>query len=478
MKYLIYLTLLIASFSAHSDEFQTRELPELGDSLSSIISPGQERAMGFLWLTQFRSQVKWLFDPEAQHYVESLTENLAGHSRLKDHRLNIVLIPNKTLNAFAVPGGVVGVHSGLFHFAQTEDEFVSVMAHELAHLSQRHFARNVEQAKRNQLPTMAGLLAGLVLAATAGGDAGLAMITATQAAGLQSHLRYSRSYEQEADRLGMDTMLSAGHSPDAVAQMFERMQRIQRLSGSNIPEFLLTHPLSEQRISDAHSRARTLPKKPIGDSRNYQFIRAKMIYLTASSPLAAAQELKEKLSSSHDDSDAIRYSLAFALIDLEKTDEAREQLTVLLKNHPDMTLVKLLQARLLIAEKKYPEAEKVLQDILTFSPDLYPARYLKAKLHMAQKQYKEAILILNMLCFERPNDPDLWLMNSNANGQIGNLLAVHSHRAEYLLLTGDISQAIAQLQYAMPFAKGNFQQQSKLETRLGQFIGLREKLKN
>ena len=100
----------------------------------------QEKILGFLWLSQFRGQVKWIFDPDSQYYLESLTANLAGHSRLKDPQLNMVLIPNKTLNAFAVPGGVVGIHSGLFHYAQTEDEFVSVVAHELAHLSQRHFA--------------------------------------------------------------------------------------------------------------------------------------------------------------------------------------------------------------------------------------------------------------------------------------------------------------------------------------------------
>jgi predicted Zn-dependent protease len=151
----------------------------------------------------FRSQVDVYEDPIMQRYVESVVYELVEFSELQDRRIEVVIVNNPTMNAFAVPGGIIGIHTGLFQFAQTEDQFASVIAHEIAHLSQRHFSRRVEFAKTQQPLALAGLLAGLVLIATTGSDLGLAALTATQAATQDAALRYSRGNEQEADRIGM-----------------------------------------------------------------------------------------------------------------------------------------------------------------------------------------------------------------------------------------------------------------------------------
>ena len=154
-----------------SDEIS---LPIIGDTLSGVVSNQQEIRMGQAWLKMFRSQVKELNDPLIKGYVENLIYNLATFSELSNPKLEIVIVPNETINAFAVPGGVIGLHTGLFDYAETEDQFASVMAHELAHLSQRHFARRIEKSKDNSITGLASLLAGLVLASTLGGDAAMA----------------------------------------------------------------------------------------------------------------------------------------------------------------------------------------------------------------------------------------------------------------------------------------------------------------
>lgn len=169
------------------------ELPMLGDTSSSMISPVQERVLGQKWLRLYRSQVPTSSDPLIIDYLEKLLDRLAAHSQLENKDLELVLVQNNTLNAFAVPGGIIGVHTGLLSYARTENQLASVLAHELAHLSQRHYARQLEQQKNMTAPFYAGMLASLVLLATSGSsDAGMAALATTQAAALDAQLRFSR----------------------------------------------------------------------------------------------------------------------------------------------------------------------------------------------------------------------------------------------------------------------------------------------
>src|SRR5690606_5895060 len=190
-------------------------LPELGDASSSLFSMQTEYELGRAWLKMFRSQVRTVSDPLMQDYMEHLIYRLASVSQVKDRRLEVVVVDNSTINAFAVPGGVIGVHNGALLYADTEAELASILGHELAHLSQRHFARGVEQQQRNALPMMAAMLGSLVLAATTKGDIGMAGIAATQAAAQQARLSFSRENEQEADRIGMETLAKAEYDPGA-----------------------------------------------------------------------------------------------------------------------------------------------------------------------------------------------------------------------------------------------------------------------
>ena len=202
-------------FIASTTSSEELKLPNLGESSTSLFSPEQEYKLGRAWLRMFRSQAPTIDDPLLQDYLEDLIYRLVTHSELQDRRIEVVIVDNPVINAFAVPGGVIGIHTGLLMYAQSEDELATVLAHEIAHLSQRHFSRGVEQQKSMVPLTLAGLLVSAVLIATTGGNAGMAALTATQAAALDARLRFSRANEQEADRIGMQTMVDAGMDPQA-----------------------------------------------------------------------------------------------------------------------------------------------------------------------------------------------------------------------------------------------------------------------
>ena len=270
-------------------------LPSLGDSSSSMISPEQEHQLGRAWLSILRGQVRQLEDPLLKDYVENSVYRLAESSQLNDRRLEFIILASPQLNAFAAPGGIIGVNGGLLLHAQTEAEYASVMAHELAHLSQRHFARGLEAQKRMQVPFMAAMLAGVVAAAAGGGDIGMAAIASTQAAAIQEQRRFSRQNEQEADRIGLLNLYKAGFDPNAMPSMFERLMRQYRYDRMP-PEFLLTHPVSESRIADTRNRAEQYDGQGTVDSLYYQLIRARIQLTFEGTPGLALKRFRSMLA--------------------------------------------------------------------------------------------------------------------------------------------------------------------------------------
>ena len=192
---------LLPTLLALSSQAQT-PLPSLGDRISGTVSLEQEYEMGQQFLSQIRRSALTIPDALLNDYLENLTYKLASRSQLQDHRLSFIIIDSEELNAFAAPGGIIGVNTGLFLNAQTEAEFASVMAHEIAHVSQRHFARGVDEAQAGRVPQLATLLASVLVMATSQAEHGMAAITATQGRAVENQLRFSRSHEAEADRIG------------------------------------------------------------------------------------------------------------------------------------------------------------------------------------------------------------------------------------------------------------------------------------
>ena len=441
------------------------QLPELGDTTSALVSPKKEFELGRAWLRIFRSQVPVSQDAIVSEYIEHLVYKLATHSELIDRRLEVVLVNNPTINAFAVPGGIIGIHTGLILNSDTEDQLASVISHELAHLSQRHYARGVEQQKRNAIPTMAALLASFVLAATAGGDAGLAALTITQAAALESRLRFSRKNESEADRLGIKTLVSAKMDPNAAADMFENMQRATRYS-QRPPEFLLSHPISERRIADARYRARQSPKTIYTDKFEFHLVRARILLGLEENPGKAVKRFQSEIDAGAPNSRANLYGLVIALTKNNQLDKAEKELEKLVKQSGDSIAFTLARIDILNARKQYNEAKKILDEMLTLNPNNHPLTVAYAETLINIEDFKAAETILKAHVKEHPANPHLWYLLAETHGLAGNIVGVHQARAEFFVLNGVLDRARKQLGYALRLIKNNYQLRARIEERI------------
>lgn len=458
-----------------ADNSPRDNLPDLGDVTASRYSAQQEHDLGRMWLKMFRNSVKTVNDPLMQDYVEGLLYRLASHSELKDRRLETVIVDNATINAFAVPGGVIGVHNGIFLYTDNEAQLAGVLAHEIAHLSQRHFSRSMDNAKQSTIPTLAGLLAGVVLAATTGADAGIAAITATQAAALDSQLRFSRQHEQEADRLGMETLSKANMDPNGIPSMFVNMNANRRYARSKPPEFLLTHPLTDSRISDSANRARQYPRQVYTDNLNFQLMRMRAALQHSKNP-------EDLLKNWQDDSgvngEARRYGAVIALIALNRWQEADEQLAALLKDDGSRIAYQLAKADILVGQKRYGDAIRLLQSQLAIVPNNNPYTVKLAEVLQLDNQFNEADKVLSLQSRQRPNDPNLWYQLAEVRGLAGNILGVHIARAEYFILQAQFERAKMQLRYAYELTVSNKIQQGRIKQRLRDIADMEEKLKN
>ncbi|WPP00907.1 M48 family metalloprotease [Pseudomonas sp. HR96] len=467
---LLTLACLLA-LPGHADD-----LPLLGDSSSAIVSPQQEYQLGRAWLALLRSEVGQLSDPQLKDFVETSVYRLAETSQLEDRRLEFILIDSKELNAFAAPGGIVGVNGGLFLNAQTEGEYAGVLAHELAHLSQRHFARGMEEQSHMQVPVMAALLAGIVMAAAGAGDAGVATIFGSQAAAIQSQLAFSRQREQEADRIGIINLQKAGYDPRNMPDMFERLMRQYRFDAKP-PEFLLTHPITEARIADTRNRAEQFPPGGIEDSLRYQLMRARVQLTYEETPGMAAKRFRALLDE-NPKSDAARYGLAIAQVKGGQLNEARENLKPLLAKAPNDITYNLAQVDLDITNSRLPDAQARVDQMLRLYPDSYPLNQVRIELLLKQNRNTEAEKGLEALLKTRPNDPDVWNMVADTRGLNGNIIGLHQARAEYFALTGDFRQAQQQLDFAKRRANDNFQLASRIDARQKELAEQERMVKN
>ena len=441
------------------------DLPSLGDASSGIVSPEQEHVLGRAWLSLLRGQVKQLSDPQLKDYVENSVYRLAETSQLQDRRLEFVLLDSPQLNAFAAPGGIIGVNGGLFIHAQTEAEYASVMAHELAHLSQRHFARGLEAQQRMQLPMMAAMLAGVVAAAAGAGDAGIAAIVSTQAAAIQAQRRFSRQNEQEADRIGIVNLERAGYDPRAMPSMFGRLMRQYRYD-QKPPEFLLTHPVSESRIADTTNRAEQYAQGGTQDSLRYQLMRARTQLKFESTPGVGAKRFRAMLDE-NPEMDAARYGLALAQMKAGQLADAASSLEPLLAKAPDDLTYNLAQVELDITANRLQQTR--LQRLLQLYPGNYPVRQMHIDLLMERGETQQAERELDKLAEQRRRDPDIWYQVAEVRGLSGNIVGLHQARAEYFALVGDYDQGIEQLNLAKRRAS-NFQISARIDARQKQLI--------
>lgn len=468
---LIFFATLTGTNTHSSEQYEevntnVLALPTIGHTSSTLVSIEQERKLGEAWLRSLRGQVKTFDNPIIEEYLTHLIYTLAPYSTVIDRDFSLVMVDSQALNAFAVPGSVVGVNAGLFIHAFSEQEFASVIAHELAHLGQRHYARQLEQQAISTPLTLAGILASVVIAATAGSDAGIAALAATQAMSVENQLGFSRQNEQEADRIGIATMYRAGFNPREMPVMFERMFRQTRIQSANIPEYLSTHPLSESRISDTRNRATQYKLKKYTDNIEYHISKNIIISQYAESKNSASDYFNSIIKQGNTNQvDAANFGLAYAQLQSSPAVSIKI-LKNLIANDPNRISFIVTYAKALNYNKQSKLAITTLQSALERNPDNYPILDTLAEIYLANDLIQESEESLKKLVRKYPLNTRLWYALAEVHGLAGNIVSLHQARAEYFFLTNHMDNAIKQLKLAMQKSKDNQQNSSLIQERL------------
>lgn len=448
-------------------------IPSLGNASSALVSIDQEKILGKAWLRALRQQTRTYDNPIVENYLSNLVYSLAPNSQVIDRDFRFVIIDSPALNAFAVPGSIIGINAGLFLHSSGEQEFASVLAHELAHLSQRHYARQLEQQKISTPLTLAGILASVVLAATTGSDASIAALASTQALSVDQQLRFSRKNEQEADRLGIDILYQSHYDPTAMPTMFERMFKNSRTRADSIPEYLSTHPLSETRISDTRNRAKQYPVKNYADSLDFHLCRNIVMTDYAESPQKAKLFFESMLKKGNSSQmDGILFGLAYSIVSSEP-ERSLSILDELLSRHPNKIILLIIQAQALHANKQEKQAIDQLNQLLERNPDNYPISAALAELYLKSNLIREYERTLVNLSRTQTENPNVWYDLAEAHGLAGNIVELHMARAEYFFLTNRLDTALEQLNLALrKNQKENIS--AKIQKRMDEFYKMKE----
>ena len=455
----IFISINLVSFN---EDIKEIDLPELGDRVSGAVSSDEERAIGEMFLQQVYSNAPLISDPIIFEYTEHLIYRLSEYSQVKDRYFKILLIDDDSLNAFAAPGGIIGVNGGLFLYSDNEGQFSSVLAHELAHLSQRHFARNVLKSQDSNLASALVMVSSIAIALISNNPNAMAVGPAI----LQSQsLRYSRLFEKEADRVGFANLVKAGYHPESMGEMFENMNEIRRLSGDLPPEFLLTHPLSSSRISDAFNAAENLPTE--GTKKNsleFSLIKARLEIYYENISQNSLRKFRERVN--QDPTESNLYGLALAHQKNNNYKESLELINKLISSYPKNLVLNNTKVDFLFESGKYEDALVHVNKFLEISPRNYPLSISKSKILLSMERYFESEEIIRDQLLRKNNNPDLWLLLSEIQRSSKNIIGYHQSRAEYFLLLGQNERALNQLEFALKLTQNNFQVSERIMTKM------------
>jgi beta-barrel assembly-enhancing protease len=489
---------------------QTVRLPALGESASDDLSIHEERRIGDAIMRDARRDPQYLDDPVLLEYLNQLWNPLVAAARAsgdinpetdRAFAWEAFLIKDRTVNAFAWPGGYVGMNLGLIALTTTQDQLASVLAHELTHVTQRHIARSIAPSQRANLLAIAGLLLG-VLAASRGGASGYdsanAAIATGQAAAIQGQLNYSRDVEREADRIGFALLGAAGFAPSGMAAMFDKLDSATRLNDSGGFPYLRSHPLTVDRISEARNRTLLLGAAQTRPSVLHALMQARAKVLADDS----TQNLLRQNggSSSPVLADRVGAAYAGALAASVLRDHARAQtlateaqrLAAGADEPAAERVLNLLQAQLALARNEPSAALQWLQAVDGKGPSR-PALLLRAQAllsaHRAAPASQAASVnaalrnsteALQTWVAERPQDALAWEQLANTSQALGLKLRGQRADAEARAVLGDLTGAIDRLRAAQQTARGatgqDFIEASIIDSRLRQLAAQRRQL--
>ena len=450
------------AFGQASGQTAVQSLPDLGSG-DSALSPQMERRLGEQIMREIRFQdPSYLDDPEISDYLAQLGSRLAGSRQ----DFEFFAIRDHTINAFALPGGFVGVHTGLIATAETESELASVLAHEVSHVTQRHIARMLAQQQQMQMPMMVALAAAILLGRSRP-DLAIGAAVGAQAAGMQAQLSYSRDFEREADRIGIQRLDDAGFDVHAMATFFERMQRANRVSeDSTMPGYFRTHPITSERIADVQNKAASMPYRQHLDTPEFQLVRAKLRAEQGDAREAVSYFQSALREHRYSNEAAARLGFAYALLRTDRIPEARAEVSRVRALGAASPMIEMLDARAKHAAKDLKGATELLGK----ARERYPAWRALTYAYIAGLQElgrnDDAIATTREALARYPRDARVYGMQAKIYATLGKRLLQHQAQAEVYVLQGSLPAAIEQLSLARAAGDGDFYQLSVVDARL------------
>lgn len=465
MKKLPLLLMLCFSPCAVSDG-----LPDLGDTSQTVLTPLQERQIGQQSMMQIRASKQFLDDAEVNDYLNQLGYKLVENSAEPSLSFEFFALNDYNVNAFAMPGGFIGVNAGLLLTTQSESELASVLSHEISHVTQHHLARMIEGQQGDGLASMAAL-AVAILAARTNPQAAEAAIVSVQARSIQKQLNFTRAHEEEADRIGLQLLQKSGFNTHAMTEFLERLQNSTRLLEGNAPNYMRTHPITSDRIAEIENRVQKLPYRLVPDSMSFQLVRTKLIAAQKTAPEAIAYFSDALGAKKYGNPIAQRYGLVSALLRNNEVEHAAQELAILRKqaqnnqiarNNP---MIETLTGKVSHAAKNDSATLTFYNTAVQNFPQHRALMYDYADLLLQNNQAATAAKLLTEQLVRHPSDVKLYDLQARAYAMQNKRLEQHQAQAYSYAWQGNLYAAIEQLEMAKREG-GSFYQLSTLESDL------------
>lgn len=450
---------------------QPTGLPSLGSPAGADLSPQLERKLGEAIMMQGRRDPTFIQDAEITQYLNRMGHKLAAFVPSGAPDIDVFGVRDPIINAFAMPGGFIGINTGLIVATGNESELAGVMAHEIAHVSQRHIARGLTQQKQSAHIALAAIAASLLAAMTGQGQLAAGVAAFGQAAAVDRQLGFSRDAEREADRVGFEMLRKAGYDPNGMAQMFGRLMNASRLNeGMGGGVYATTHPLSIDRMTDMQNRARQHAAARYRDSDDYWYVRAKSRIIQAEDPQLLRASIDQLSDETRTQSGVRRsaawYGLSVAALRQKKTQEAARNLDQAVAGQPASHFLALQKVDIELARKDFTAALQTAQEGFKRWPD---QRALALRVGMALQllgRDKDAVEFLAAQVKRWPTqEPQLYQMLANGQERLGKMVDSRQSMSRYYLLTGAFVAAMSQLQQARGMTQ-DFYQQSQIDVEI------------
>ncbi len=443
---------LLASTPLQAQQVPKSELPDIGAPWDTTLSRAQAYQFGRMIMKQLRDADQILDDPELTQYIQSLGHKLSSRVSDGEDKFEFFVVEDASINAFALPGGFIGVHTGLIDATSTESELAGVLAHEVAHVTQDHIARRIHAQGQTGLMTSAALLAAVLLGAMAGvdGDAIAAAASVSQGVAAQQAINFTRSNEYEADRVGIGVLADAGFDPQGMSDFFETLGKRSGIRGTQIPEFLRTHPLEANRVAESRNRAADYDPVEREDTLDYQLAKVRVRALLADTRTEAVRYFEDLAPDGILEADIpTRYGYAIALLAADQATQAEPFFRNLVEDHGYVTTFHSGLAEALIASGEVQDGLEVYEAALRLFPRNIPltVRYSRALMNHGHPDQAHTLMLdlLNNINYTA-EQVRLIALAASAAGDEGD---AYYYMSEYHVVNGDLWQAIDQLKLAL-----------------------------